>query len=344
MKFNPFRMNPGYPAMKISMLLLATLLGTANAMAAPQVTLYMAANGSDSRDGQSPGTALQTLQRALDLAIQKATGATQGIVIQVGDGVYKNQEVVTSAHPDGIPITIQPADKAAPVFDGNSGGGTWFMLKNTSGRATNITITGMHVINYVSAVSFNGNRDDPGASNGHNVVRENVFEKIGSIASPDGKAGTAAVRMVNSDDNLITGNRFITIRNLDRCQGMHAIYIAHNSTNNRVEDNAFEDGCGQTIKVRDDSHDNAVVHNRFTRQEGNALMIDSFCNRKKTNECTKEGPECPSFGNIFEDNLWEQEGSNPDLKIVNALQGNNIEGCPPPPREPRILEKDTKIM
>jgi len=107
---------------------------------------------------------------------------------------------------------------------------------------------------------------------------------------------------VNSDDNVIASNRFVRIVNLEACARLHSIYIAHGSTGNVIEDNVFEDACGDAVRFRDGSHSNLVRGNTFIDAWAQAPISDWYCDREMRADCTKPTPECPSLNNVLDNN------------------------------------------
>lgn len=184
-------------------------------------------------------------------------------------------------------------------------------------KLVSLTITGMEVVSYQSAVSINGNRNNLDAWIGGVKLQKNRFSRIGSFLVGQ-KPATAAIRLVNARSVLIESNEFRSIRNITNCGGMHSVYMAHNSIDNRVVRNYFADGCGETIKVRDGSNNNIVELNRFALQEGSALMLDSYCDSSTGAECTKTEPECPSWNNVFRENTIEGVRPASNKRITGA--------------------------
>lgn len=277
------------------------LLSVPGVFASSVKTVYLSPSGADKNDGYSINSSVATLQRALDIATTGLAGNLKSVKVLVASGVYQNQTAVIKKIPGGREIEIRPLDteKNRPQFDGSGIGGTWLALSNSSGAATRLGVYGLEVVNYHTAISFNGNRDNTAKSNSENIVRNNVFRNIGQISHPGSKPATAAIRLVNSDRNMIIRNKFITIRNIEKCALLHAIYIAHDSTDNTIEENIFEDSCGDAIRFRDASHNNTVKNNRFIDAWDKAPISDWYCESDKRNDCTKASGECPSLGNVL---------------------------------------------
>jgi parallel beta-helix repeat protein len=187
-------------------------------------------------------------------------------------------------------------------------GGTWLSLHAGSGLS-NIRISGLEITNYQTAISFNGQRENTTQWNGGNIIKDNIFSNIGQISKPDAKPSTAAIRLVNSDHNLITNNRFINIKNNDKCALLHAIYVAHDSTDNIIENNFFKDSCGDAIRLRDSSNNNIIRKNVFQMAWAKSPISEWHCDKKIRTDCTKKTGEYPS--------------------ISNQVIGNKILGQPP---------------
>lgn len=296
---------------------------------AAEAVVYISPSGDSKSSGSDEGKALDSLQVAIKRVLaQKGQGLTARRIV-VLPGRYTEQVAVIENLPDELPLVIAAAQGARPVFDGNGRGRTWLVLRSSTGQPSRVTIEGLEVTNYVTAISFNGDRASDQASNSENVVRGNIFRAIGQIAYPSGKPSTAAIRLVNSKRNQIVQNQFIDIRNVTGCSALHAIYMAHYSSNNLIERNAFQRGCGATVKTRDASNDNVIRDNKFVEQE-DTLFLDSYCNKDARDDCTKETSECPSWGNSFEGNTADRLGPRARKAPVSALGPDNPTGCPLP--------------
>ena len=321
------------PVRLIMIALLATAMGAAHAADAA-LNLYVSPNGDDSAPGTSESRPLKSLGRAL-AAYQSDCNARPSRIVLAG-GSYGNEQATLRSAP--CPLVISSASGQA-TFDGG-GNGQWLTLALPGAKMVDVTITGMNITNYQSAISINGNRNDPQGWIGGIKIVKNRFSHIGSFRA-DQPPATAAVRLVNARSVIIEGNEFETIRNVTHCGGLHSVYIAHHSTENRIVGNSFVDGCGETIKVRDSSDSNLVERNRFERQEGSALFLDSYCDASAGGECTKAEPECPSWNNVFRDNTIV--GVRPDSnkkttgsrKAARALPAN----CAAPRGAERMREE-----
>ncbi|MDZ7896324.1 MAG: right-handed parallel beta-helix repeat-containing protein [Sphingobium sp.] len=150
---------------------------------------------------------------------------------------------------------------------------------------------------YATAITLSGSRDDAALRVTDVVIRNNIFRSIGQISKSQKEPSTAVVRLVNADRVQIVNNRFQDIRNRQTCNRLHAVYVAHGSTDNLVQGNAFQDGCGDAVRFRDRSSGNRVVNNTFIDFWVDAPISDWYCDSTLSNKCTKRTPECPSFDN-----------------------------------------------
>ncbi|MFT3956822.1 MAG: right-handed parallel beta-helix repeat-containing protein [Piscinibacter sp.] len=320
------------------------LLALATAHAADTM-VYMKPGGNDQASGKSEADAVATLQMAVKrvLALPVDSGGSRKVMVL--PGTYLAQTAVVADLPDDKPLVITGSTGAGqrPVFDGNGKGRAWLQLDSATGRTTRLTIEGIEVASYVTAISLNGNREAQGNFNAENVIHKNLFRDIGQIAFPSGKPSTAAVRLVNSRNNRITDNRFVNIRNNTGCGALHAIYIAHYSSGNLIEGNTFDGGCGAAVKTRDGSGGNMVKDNRFIDQT-EPVFLDSFCNKDSRDDCTKETSECPSWGNEFKDNTTAKLGPKARKMPVQVAGPDSAAGCPPPPSRSsrRLQESNTR--
>lgn len=267
-------------------------------IAAQGATLYLSPTGNDQADGRSAQAPLATLGAALTRAAQAADGEETRVIVL--PGLYRGQSVDIDGRRLHGALTIAgtASDPAAfPAFIGD-GSATWLRYRGAEGRDSGLTIRGLRIARYATAISLNGNRNDPAAFNRGTVLENLVLAQIGSDASAGNAPSTAAIRLVNAQDTVVRGVFFHTIRNTPRarCGGLHAIYLASHSTGARIEGNTFQDFCGSAIKLRDASGQATIRANHF-RDADNAPAIEEwFCDMDRTSECTKAGGECPSTG------------------------------------------------
>lgn len=292
----------------------------------------------------SPGT-FGTLGEALRAYAGRQHCPPEGVRIEIAPDTYEDERLALEKVP--CPLTIAGRRAAAdaphgdgrPIFRGRSEG-TWLVVRAPGAGHIDLAIQRLEITDYQTAISVNGNRSSIAGWVGGLQIVNNRFARIGS-PRPDQSPSTAAIRLVNSRNNLIIGNEFESVRNARSCGGLHAVYMAHMSSHNLIRSNSFVDGCGDVIKVRDQSNDNRIEQNTFERQEGHALLLDSFCDKLSRTDCTKAGGECPSWNNVFEGNTIRGPRSLSNRKdtvarrIVSDLTGI----CPPPPPGMvRILE------
>lgn len=316
---------------------------------ARELTIYVAPQEQKSGTGLKPAEPVGSLAEALRAAKANMAEDVTGVTVQVASGTYKGQRLRLNGTPGDVPFHLQADPKASsrPKFDGG-GKGVWFVLKSTKHDTSPVRISGLEVFNYVSAVSLSGQRKSEDLWNGGNEITDNVFAKIGQ-GNAKSRPATAAVSLVNSRNNKVVGNTFKDIRNVKDCNLLHAIYIAHYSANNIISDNVFDGGCGAAIKVRDASHANKIVRNKFVNQQAEAFQ-DSFCDKSRSSMCTKSTAECPSWDTVFENNTMAKL---PKMQAFSASAGKapikqpkltvvkgqaQPPGCPTPPGQPRRIK------
>jgi hypothetical protein len=274
------------------------------AAAAASQNIYLSFSGNDNNDGLTAKKSVASLQRALYVANSLSLNNLDKVKILVGEGVYLKQSAVTQGLSDGGVLEIRPLDanKPRPKFDGGGVGDTWLRIKIARGFPSKIGVYGLEIVNFETAISIDGSRNDKNMWNGENIIRNNIFMNIGQIARDGAKPSTAAIRLVNSDRNIIFRNKFINIRNSERCSLLHAIYVAHDSTDNVIESNIFDSGCGDAIRFRDSSHRNIVKDNTFRDAWDKAPVSDWYCDGGNREDCTKSAGECPSLNNVVDSN------------------------------------------
>jgi hypothetical protein len=324
-------------------ILLSVLLCLSGFAAATEAVVYIAPDGNDKSTGRSESDPMQSLQDAIRRVLALPAEQHSARKVVVLQGSYLAQVAAIDKLPDTLPLIISAARGERPVFDGNGRGGAWLALNVAIGKPTRVTIEGLEVRNYVTAISFNGDRSPIENFNSENVVRNNVFRNIGQVALPSGKPSTAGIRLVNSRGNQIVRNQFLNIRNVASCGLLHAIYIAHHSSNNLVEGNTFDGGCGAAVKTRDGSGSNIVRGNRFTDQS-EPVFLDSFCDKDARDDCSKEWSECPSWNNEFRDNTATRLGPKAQRKPTQVIGADAPTSCPsPPPNGKRLVESNTRV-
>lgn len=288
----------------VSGLVLTVAMGLSPAAHAGNV--YLAVNGNDRNDGSSAEKAVATLNTAVSVAMARAAGTNEAMTIIVGPGIFRNQTVMLTEDRLRAKLTITGASDDAAQFPAFYGAGwqTWLTYRGTSGRATGLTIKNLRFVDYSTVITLNGDRDDPGGFNKGTVITNNVFARIGS--RPGRPLSTAAVRLVNSHDNVIENNYFRTIRNnpVKTCGALHPIYVAHHSSGNRITGNRFDDYCGAAIKLRDRSNDNTITDNAFKTSDSVFAIQEWYCDKTTEPACTKAQGECPSTGNIASGNSY----------------------------------------
>ena len=268
--------------------------------------IYVSPFGNDANKGDIEDEPVATIQRAISLA-EAALVGTDEVMILLKPGTYTGQRFETRGHRENVPILITSGSGGRAVFDGGGQGGNWMILKPRGGKLSNIRIHEIEVMRYETAIDVRGNRNNLEIWAGGLTIRDSRFIEIGNLAREGAPPSTAVLRLVNSDHNVISGNYFGRIRNNKLCGLLHAVYIAHGSTENLIQNNTFENSCGDAIRFRDRSNDNVVRDNNFIDAWALSPVSDWFCNPKDRAErgggqCTKHAAECPSYNNLLENN------------------------------------------
>ncbi|MGM9488991.1 hypothetical protein [Ideonella sp. YS5] len=317
--------------------LVSCVFGPSCVMAA---TVFVSPSGADLNDGASPERPVKTVARAMQLANRGLDSET--VTVHFLPGQYGAQIVEVTKFPKaGSRLVLDGgADPTGHAeFDGGGGGTTWLLVRGQAGTTSNVTVRGFIVRNFRGAIQFFGDRFDARQWSGGNVIELNRFEDIGQHTKGI-EPSFAAIGLTNSRDNRIAGNTFVNIANIDKCDGLHAIYMAGGASNNEIVDNVFRGGCGDTIKVRDRSNFNKVERNSFEHQSGHSLFVDSFCDSRKQADCRRDKQECPSWGNVFRGNRVDQASRSAVKYIQRHVGASDIPACPLPPggaSAPRIV-------
>ena len=296
-------------------------ISATNAADTTPLIILMSPAGSDENDGLTLDTPILTLERAQQVIRVAVPKRDRDVEVRIAPGTYLNQTVIWDFTMPANSIKFMPLfnDENRPIFDGTDRGGTWFTLKHSDGQETNLIFHYIRVQNYQTAISLEGDRNQEATSNGSNQIYGCYFYNIGNVSAPDKKSSTAAVRLVNSDDNRIENNHFENIINLQKCGLLHAIYIAHMSDRNKILRNHFENGCGDPIRVRDFSNYNIIAENTFIRIGKEAAYSEWFCDHEQRTDCTKPTQECPSWYNEFRDNILDKNYQGEKLAVWKFL-------------------------
>jgi parallel beta-helix repeat protein len=314
---------------------------------AAELVIHMSPKGNDQSDGLSKNSAVASLQVAIDKALASPKNRYSQLRVMVAKGEYTSQYVVLNNKLDGRPLSIMGDGNQKqvsvmgnggqrPVFNGYGKGGTWLSIKAGSIAETKCKVSGLEITNYVTAISIQSDRNVKGHFAGKNEITNNIFRNIGQIAAPGAKPSTAVIRLVNSDNNLISGNKFINLRNIVQCPSLHAIYAAHDSTRNVISNNVFQDSCGDAIRFRDESHSNIVKNNTFIDAWDKSPVSDWYCDKSKTTSCTKASGECPSLNNVLEGNtVRSKSGKAPKIFIRRGY--DETVHCPKKASDQRVI-------
>ncbi|MBN1609283.1 MAG: right-handed parallel beta-helix repeat-containing protein [Polyangiaceae bacterium] len=281
------------------------------------VTLYVATNGLDTNDGRTPNTPLATLAGAQERIGQlDALPLDSDYLVYVRGGEYREQTVnwtVTSPN-HRVHIASYPGEN--PVFNGASGKNgsaqsLLFNLRVNDGSATNLTVRGLTITNYVHrAIRLYGGKGRTGIK--CNIIAENRFVDIGGRygrcctsrdaagrciddKSPKSEAfldtpecrqfgargdpcdctGFGAVTAVGSSKNVFLRNTFINVVNRAGALAglVHAFYMAHGSTQNLIEGNYVRNCSGVPFKFRDGSNDNTIRGNYAEHAGSTAFFL-----------------------------------------------------------------------
>lgn len=304
--------------------------------------VWMAPDGDDASSGLAQNEAVQTLGR-VHAILEQAQPQTD-VEVRIEPGRYRGQQVQwTFSVPDHtVTFTRLSSQHERPVFDGclsasDCPGGTWFRLRRSDGAETGIVFNYIRVENYQTAISLDGNRNDEATSNGSNRIYGCYFYRIGNVFNSSVDPSTAAVRLVNSDDNEIANNHFVDIINTRSLNRLHAIYVAHMSDRNKILRNRFVNNSGDPVRVRDFSNDNSINDNTFEEAGQFAGYTEWYCDHDARDDCTKQGPECPSWGNEFRRNTLDGNYQCETLGTFEYFQDDSATGCSPPSASARRL-------
>ncbi|WP_445358181.1 hypothetical protein [Microbulbifer sp. ANSA005] len=220
--------------------------------------------------------------------------------IAIRGGTYYAESVKWTETDKVYRLIIKPYADEEPVFEGQ-GSQSFFNLSAQDGQCTNVEISGLTLRNYATyGIIFNGGRQNRASSwNGCNKIHDNKFVEMGTLFDvsncPEGCAGYGVVDVVNSKYNVIYNNVFHKAENIpEQSSLMHAVYLAHNSSENEVYGNYFYTISGDPVRVRDASNFNNI-HSNYSDRSGKIAFLSSWRN--------VAGGEQPSFGNLVKNNI-----------------------------------------
>lgn len=323
--------------MRTACLVAALLCSTAYADQSP-LRIHLSPGGHDSWNGTTTSHPIVTLNRAHD--ILQASPPNRDVEIRIAPGTYSYQDVSWTFTMPEHTITFMPMndDKVRPTFDACKQNDatdcklSWFRLYATKGEATNLNFEYIRVENYLEGISFNGDREDTAKFNSHNRIYGMYFYKMGNKHNPSSSIAYAIVRLKNSDHNLVRNNHFVNCENSVKGTYLHALYVAHDSSNNEISWNRFKVNSGDAVRIRDYSNYNKIENNKFIKA-GDVGYTEWFC---IGSSCTKPTPECPSWGNEFRDNVLDGDYGCGYLKTWDVIVEDEPSCCPKPNTDPTL--------
>lgn len=288
----------------LTWLMVAVLVPNLATLQAHSLVVHVSPDGSDANDGSETRPVL-TLERVHRVIAERQPN--ENVEVRFAAGFYRSQTVVWTYTMPNHRIRFV-GDRS--IFDGERKGLSFFRLHGASGQPTNLSFEGLTITRYVVAIAFVGERGNVDGHNGRNSIINNQFLDVGGTGYDPMGYSTAVVALVNSRDNIVRGNIFRGMIGI-RCEHLHAIYLAHGSSRNILESNHFEDGCGDAVRIRDRSNDNIVRNNIFTKVGDRGAVSEWFCSRSSCKRL-----ECPSYGNVVENNNLKGLYSSPDMPEV----------------------------
>lgn len=283
--------------------------------------IYLSPTGVDSNDGLTPNTPVLTLEAAE--SIIQVLNPDSDVEIRIKQGTYTAGQTTWNTFLDGHTISFMPVDfqvgmgeadiAGRPVFR-PLGAPEWWLYaqlpQGHPGGTTGLRFYYLRVENYQNGLMIHGRytTNENGlripatdGANG-NQIRGMYFYHLGSLHTGSPSYGVAALDLVNSSDNYVRANQFLYLENGTPNQShIHAVYMAHGSSNNIVINNKFRYISADAVRIRNQSNGNEVTGNTFDHTGQHAHLVDWFCD----GDCvTPTSPqECASHGTYFHDNV-----------------------------------------
>lgn len=302
--------------------------------AAEPFTVYLDPDGSDSADGDSPDTAVATLDRAQDVLDDAEPDGD--VEVRIAQGVYVAPTTTWTFYVTGHSVSFLPIDyedgddvddiDGRPVFRGDGSEGYWLSARppgdDFDGDA-DLDFRYLQIERYSSGgLQFHGGVeiDDgmtvpAGEGVNNNVVYGMEFRELGSKHVPAG-TGYGGLNTWNSSGNEVRNNHFVQNENDASEAGLiHGIYLAHHSSENVIASNRFDTISGGPMRTRNDSNDNDIYHNTFTLAGVGAYYSEWFCDDDCLDDNPDHGRECASHGNFFYENELVSGYDGGDLSV-----------------------------
>lgn len=270
------------------------------------LTIYVSPTGDDASAGRTPDRPVATIARAHALVLERAPTGDVSVLFE--PGIYRQQSVDWSFRPArGHRVTFRPREERGnrrPTFHACAADGSacvtrsFFRLDATG--ATNVTFDHLRFERYQGVLNFDGSETNERELNSGNQVLRCVFREIGQLWQPDEPPATYAVRLQNSRNNVIAWNEFVSVKNGEGPELIHALYLAHGASHNEIHHNSFRGISGDAIKIRNRSNANHIHDNVATLTGEHALVNDWF---------ERSGGECPSWGTVVESNATAGRGT-----------------------------------
>jgi hypothetical protein len=302
---------------------------------------------SPAGDDGNPGTMdapLRSLQGVHALLSTVLPRADVTVKIRSDIGPYENQTVRWEYCSRGANVFFEPyPDSVFACFTGRETDAVFFTFENASSGATNLHFRRLSIGDYArGAIWLVGDEKEAGRYNANNSVEDCVFHDIGNQNNPEKGMCYGVLDLVNSRNNVIERCAFSNCGNANdrpyrsseegngstEALAIVCVYMAHHSSGNVVRSCTFENIKGDGVRIRDESNDNEIHHNRSVRTGWNA-----FCSMWYRHPlCTPGGAfaECPSVGNRLHHNLalgsWDCR--KPRMFKDLRPQSNPYGGCP----------------
>jgi hypothetical protein len=292
------------------------LAGTGGGFAHERDTVlrvYLAPGGSDGNDGTAPDRAVGSLTAAQ--RVIAAARPDTDVEVRIQQGTYVSVPVQWTTYVPRHTIAFLPIDYdfgegsaglgGRPVFRGDGRNGFWLRATQQPVDAR-LSFYFLQVEGYsAGGIAFEGGSTQGAGqtpANGNSIYGM-AFRRLGSKHVRSG-VGYGAVDLINSRNNIIQNNSFEYLENRGGSTEenlVHGVYLSHRSSDNVIRDNRFYQISGDPIRTRDDSNENKVFGNTFTRTGAGAYFSDWF----STGDHAKKNAnplECASHGNVFYNN------------------------------------------
>lgn len=283
--------------------------------------LYISATGSDSNNGLTEATALQSLDAASKMLV--ASPHAGDVKIHIAEGEYPLTATTYWRYSNpGYTTYIEGAGEGKTVFMGQMEKDITFLMV-PSCVDTSISFSSFTVRLVRNGIIMRV------ASDGSLETREGVtgyfenltFEELGGYYTRCEVAGAGAIQFLGSSNNTVKNCTFRKVRDYTGAN-IHALYISTFSCNNVVQGCRFEDVRPDPVRFRRGSSNNLVENCTFVNSG-----IYAYCSDWHAGSSEPE----PCVGNVIRNCEFFGGYSGARIPVITIFQPGSAAAADPNP-------------